>query len=643
MKKKTSLSAIKEIVNDFSVLRNVSLLAIKYVILEMNQSGHHIYLDRSFFNACINTVAGRRLQLRTLERYEYEVNLIRDKFMPLVMHVLPSKDEKKDRALRQPLDNLSKEIETMYKNNMAHISKDIMGFAKSIDVTMDWKALWNSDRNTPYVFMSNDEALCMFPELDLYDEKRQKKYATCNLHYFRRYHPLGLLWKRLYMNERAALSGRKVTNVCPLGKTFQRCSMRVDTRTLIYMLANENTPLEYGFKSLKAMVDGIQDEGRRKFWSEHFRLDAKIFEDFAFVLTTDGIKMSVLKASDTVCDSAVSFLDEMNVEDARTKYAHMTCVGVDPNKRDILFCVAQSSEIKPLSRLTKAMKEDECLYVEKDGGRKRQKVKHKITKQASASKKSSFTTFRYTMVQRRREGGVVRFNDLMRRAKAVSSAVSECEERLSSQCSKTCDPSTFLSYVRCVGEVFLTLWGFNANFDGLRWWKEQRQRSSEDRMCQNMRRKFGEDFYLALGNWGQRRQAKWQPPSMTKGVRKILHRNAIPVVLIDEYRTSKKCYGCQEGITAPFTSHLKKPAKDQEGRMSFRETKRGRKVNKQMGSCHGKVKCKSCSTIWNRDFNSALNIRCAALSFLSGAGRPRYLQPDDGKHMQQPRYRFAQV
>ena len=166
----------------------------------------------------------------------------------------------------------------------------------------------------------------------------------------------------------------------------------------------------------------------------------------------------------------------------------------------------------------------------------------------------------------------LRHKAIRREAMDMSPRVKEAEEQLSAHSSKTNDPQAFLGYVGCVGQVFATLWAFNAEFEGLRWWVERRRRSSEDRMCERMKHKFGRDFFLALGNWGERRQAKGQPPSMTKGIRKVLTRNGIKVVLVDEYRTSKKCYGCQHGTTAHFINHMKKPMKMRSKLMRLEKT-----------------------------------------------------------------------
>ena len=148
----------------------------------------------------------------------------------------------------------------------------------------------------------------------------------------------------------------------------------------------------------------------------------------------------------------------------------------------------------------------------------------------------------------------------------------------------------------------------------LKWHAFVNRRRSEDRMVNNFRKKFGkaEDIVIGWGDWSQGEgQMKFLEPTKGIGMRKIFRRVGYTVLLVNEFRTSCRCYGCG-GECAKF-------------RMV--ENPRFWKRNERpMVLRNGLISCKNCVRLWNRDRNGSLNILCCAKEDLLGRERPDYLQ-----------------
>ena len=80
----------------------------------------------------------------------------------------------------------------------------------------------------------------------------------------------------------------------------------------------------------------------------------------------------------------------------------------------------------------------------------------------------------------------------------------------------------------------------------LKWHAFVNRRRSEDRMVNNFRKKFGkaEDIVIGWGDWSQGEgQMKFLEPTKGIGMRKIFRRVGY-TVLVNEFRTLCRCYGC---------------------------------------------------------------------------------------------------
>ena len=91
---------------------------------------------------------------------------------------------------------------------------------------------------------------------------------------------------------------------------------------------------------------------------------------------------------------------------------------------------------------------------------------------------------------------------------------------------------------------------------------------------------------------------KFHEPTKGIGMQRLFKRAGYEVLLVDEYRTSCRCYGCKKGECKKF-KYVENP------RSWTRE-----KFPKVLR--HGLLRCEICKRLWNRDRKGSLNImRCA--------------------------------
>ena len=133
-------------------------------------------------------------------------------------------------------------------------------------------------------------------------------------------------------------------------------------------------------------------------------------------------------------------------------------------------------------------------------------------------------------------------------------------------------------------------------------------------MLNRFKETFGDPTQVVIGygNWCPSRNMRHQQPFMRKGLRKLFQDAGYLVVLVDEFRTSARCYNCacEEGKCVTFHK-CKNPRPWRSDETIVR---------------HGLVKCTKCNGFWNRDKNSSLNILRIMEYHRDGLGRPDYLR-----------------
>ena len=132
-------------------------------------------------------------------------------------------------------------------------------------------------------------------------------------------------------------------------------------------------------------------------------------------------------------------------------------------------------------------------------------------------------------------------------------------------------------------------------------------------MINRFREKFGtkDQVVLGWGDWGTAHHMKFHEPTKGIGLRRLFKRFGYEVLMVDEYRTSCRCYAC-EGECNNFRMV--------ENPRPWMRAERPRVVR------HGLLSCSNCKRLWNRDRNGSLNIRRCAQAARDGGERPEYLR-----------------
>ncbi len=121
-------------------------------------------------------------------------------------------------------------------------------------------------------------------------------------------------------------------------------------------------------------------------------------------------------------------------------------------------------------------------------------------------------------------------------------------------------------------------------------------------LINNIKKIFGENIILILGNWSPSKQMRGLASTPNKGLfKKILSK--IEGYLFDEYKTTKVCNSCK---SEHGTIQEKK-----------RINPKPNKTNQIL--IHGLLRCKNeeCSKLLNRDLNGSTNIGDGAIYYLN--------------------------
>lgn len=231
--------------------------------------------------------------------------------------------------------------------------------------------------------------------------------------------------------------------------------------------------------------------------------------------------------------------------------------------------------------------------------------------------------FRYTQDQRRKETKAKKYRKiretLQQETVIEGKTVKEWETEVSQFNNKTLNMLQFKEYLKVKLKVNQKLLSFYEQrlFRQLKWYAFINRKRTERLMLQRFLNTFGspEEIVIAFGDWEQKKQMKYKEPTKGKGMRKLFREFGYLVYLVDEFRTSCKCYNCKSVV--PETGYCE----------TFRtcENPRPWKQGEQMLR-HGLLKCKTCGCLWNRDVLSSLNIEAIGACAKQGIPRPEYLQ-----------------
>ena len=235
--------------------------------------------------------------------------------------------------------------------------------------------------------------------------------------------------------------------------------------------------------------------------------------------------------------------------------------------------------------------------------------------------------FRYTQLQRAKELNTKAFNKFRKKKKMNSGLnLQVYEDNLSKENSKSLNFNDYkryfdkkMKYIDIAKEFY-----GDAVFRRLSYQAYVNKRKSESRMINNFKKLYGgpDNLVIAIGDWNQKQQMKFRPPSLGKGIRKIFRRNGYMIFMVDEFRTSMWCCSCGEK-NEQFMYHRnkKKKTKQEDIDKGYKKPLRKKVLSRGLIRCTNE----ECRIHWDRDINAAKNIYYLAYLILLGLERPDYL------------------
>ena len=393
----------------------------------------------------------------------------------------------------------------------------------------------------------------------------------------------------IYMMKFVESKHEKTYNIFPLRTEIIPKYIKLDTQAIIELLFNslphdENRGYKTYFRTHIKETQELSWSFFLKTTMHCFRPNNKTYQ-FNYMIETDGVACSILLVRKDVAGKRIKpkqtnlECKEQYITDApKEELQNKALVGIDPNKSDLIYCT-QEVGMKDLK------------------------------------------TLRYTQNQRRKETKTKLFRDKRNKLKAETKynnkTVQELETELSVYNKKTLDFQNFLAYVTKKNEINAILLPYYEQelFRKMKFNSKINATRSEDRMINRFKDKFGspEEVVIGFGDWEQKQQMKYKEPTKGIGMRKLFRKAGYKVYLVDEFRTSCRCYNC--GGECEHSNERK-----QTNPRSWMRKER------EYISVHGLLKCKTCNVWWNRDKNSSLNIQKIVKCVVEGKDRPSYLQ-----------------
>ena len=263
----------------------------------------------------------------------------------------------------------------------------------------------------------------------------------------------------------------------------------------------------------------------------------------------------------------------------RQQHENFNIVGVDPNKRDLMYATN------------------------------------------SSEKNNNQRKYRFTQDRRRKELDTKVLRRLMideKRATIIEGrSIEEHETDLSAHSSKTLGFHEFQAYCTAKNSLNQTVGEFyrSTRYRNRRFKSYMNKQKCDSKLIKDIQTIYGgpNNTLIAMGDWTEgNRHRRGHEPVKGIGFRKTLRRGGYKVFLVDEFRTSRMCCECQDenGVNEKFR-RVKSPKPYQAKRKIL---------------CNGLLRCRTCKRLWNRDLNAAINIWNIAYNALHGHDRPFYLQ-----------------
>ena len=435
----------------------------------------------------------------------------------------------------------------------------------------------------------------------------QRAFEKCSVHYDIQCSPQDYLLCLLHMMKFVEDRGGKIPNLFPMCTSMIPRYVRLDTTLIVKLLLPKDSALGGSKKLLKDVI-GNQDA----VWREVFHLEKHCFApnernkfEFGYTIQTDGVACSIF-----LVERGTQGLKKIKLAEKRVQRALPKDHPLKRNK-------AEEEPTKKEKKKNKAK-----AYVQPTADRRKKIVgvdpgKSDIIYCSSGEGKDEW--FRYTQNQKRYETGEKkhrRARSKMATSVVDGKTVTEWETELSEFSRKALTVAASKAYFTKKNEINARLFPHYQQqaYRVLKFRAFVNRRRSEDRMVNRFREKFGskDEVVLGWGDWSEGSSMKFLEPTKGIGMQRLFKRAGYEVLMVDEFRTSCRCYGCKGGECEKFREvENPRPWMREERPMVLR---------------HGLLSCTSCKRLWNRDRNGSLNIMRCAEAARRGEERPVYLR-----------------
>ena len=566
-------------------IRFHSLNLLKLYCLDQYHNTDQVpILDKVFVNACLKTVLYKDNRGTKPKK---ETQVLKDKLYMFYKEHYQSyqTDKLSGTHLSTILDYMTIEIITMFENNIKQRYTSYVEHFVNHSFSKQEKLKEMKTKEEKIVFLTQLKKIkndLLSNKITAGEQYRSwifamrkeirpfRPFEKDSLMYDIQVHPQDYFRGMIYMAKQT-----DHFNVFPLQNKITPTHITIDTTSLVQLLITKQQGKKTDY--LKA-IKNKQNE----IWSFFFNTNKKCFQKngyhFHHLIKTDGVSCVLIFLHN---DKVGRFVPVKTIPSKEkyitdlTDYSSLqnkTIVAIDPNMGDLLYCI--------------------------DG----------------LDRDRNF--LRYTQNQRRKEAKYKKYRNLIQQfkeEKIQGKTVVEHETKMSLYNKKTLDFNQFKEYVKMKNKLNDLLWPFYQKyiFRKLKLNSYFNRLKSEQKLIDRFKKKFGTDIVVCIGDWEQYKNRKYHEPTKGKGFRDLFRKYKIPVYLVDEYRTSKRCSCCQ----------------NQSDCKTFKQRNSSRPWNKgEISEVHGLLKCQTCCVLWNRDENSVRNIYRIVQATIAGKERPLYLQ-----------------
>ncbi|KAG1054613.1 hypothetical protein G6F43_003387 [Rhizopus delemar] len=327
---------------------------------------------------------------------------------------------------------------------------------------------------------------------------------------------------------------------------------------------------------------------------------------FQGTLETDGVGVSIIKQNTDTSRKSPKPNTEKKVDDNQTEHIEGLgqadlksiegkCVLIDPGRRDLMYCMKETSTVEEKQILI--FTKNNCSKCSRHFGYLRKRTQPFVVQKAEA-------------VLSRCESNSVNLKSL---SKETYFPESEFDFRVDQKCNLYYgnlfiarirgffpQPKNYSTDSSTIGTALekLQLLPFRKLKFSIKLFFDQ----NDQKLIRSLKAKFGQDAVLVFGDRSAP-NVKYQEPTRSKGLIRMLKKNGFAVYLINEYKTSSHCPTCENELEKFKTVP------------SPRRYQRKKKPNEL---CNGLLRCKSFSCLkqqttvikrrlWNRDQAAVLN------------------------------------